>query len=60
MLIKPETITSTYTILVSNEPSPRRYSTKLKLNRPTKPQFKHPIILNTNVLLNNVFILIPP
>ena len=56
MSIKPDINTNTYTILVNREPSPNKYSTKLKLNSPTRPQFIHPIMLNTNELLNNVFI----
>jgi len=58
--IIPDSITNTYTIIVSSEPSPNKYSTKLKLNSPTNPQFKQPIILITKLVLNNVFTKVPP
>ena len=57
MLISPDSITKMYTIRVIRAPSPRRYSTRLKLNKPTNPQLIHPIILRTRVVLNSVFII---
>ena len=38
--------------------SPNKNSTKLKLNIPTNPQFRHPIIHNVKAILYNVFIFI--
>ena len=57
--ISPDNKTNTYTILVSSEPSPNKYSTKLKSKSPTSPQLIQPIILIAKNDLNNVFI-IPP
>ena len=56
MSTNPDINTSTYTILVIREPSPNKYSTKLKLNSPTNPQFIHPIILSASDDLYSVFI----
>ncbi len=56
---RPDINTSIYTNLVIKLLSPSRYSTKLKFNRPTKPQLIQPIILRVNVILYNVF-MVPP
>ena len=45
-----------YTILVKSVPSPNRYSTRLKSNIPTNPQFIHPIVAITKATLYNVCI----
>ena len=44
-------------------PSPNNSSTRLKSNKPTNPQFKHPTMLKTkqilyNVLINSSFLII--
>ena len=46
MLIKPVIPTREYTILLNIEPEPNRLATKLKSNKPIKPQFMAPIIDN--------------
>ncbi len=59
MLIKPVIPTREYTILLNIEPEPNRLATKLKSNKPIKPQFMAPIIVTTKHIFCNVSIISP-
>lgn len=54
--IRPVIPTIEYTSLVNTVISPKRASTKLNSNNPTKPQFRAPIMVNTRQTFCNVSI----
>ena len=51
--------TKIYTKFVNMLPAPNKYSTKLKLNIATNPQFNPPIMVNTKDDFNKIFIFPP-